>query len=823
MDPERWRKIERLYHLALEQEPGQRNRALAEACQDDAELREEVESLLAQSGGTERLVDKTAWAEADDLTATGAVLAAGARLGPYRILGLLGEGGMGKVYRGLDTRLDRAVAIKISAEQFSNRFEREARAISALNHPHICTLYDVGPNYMVTELVEGETLRDWLKRAPAVERSLAVARQVLEALGAAHRAGIVHRDLKPQNIMVRFDGYVKVLDFGLAKRVSASLRLDTESTASMDVSHPGQILGTIAYMSPEQIRGQEVDQRSDLFAFGIILHEMLTGEHPWPHGSAVDTMHAILHDDPPPIEAAFPFGEELIPIVQRLLCKTPAERYPLAEAVLGDLASCTASQGSAAATQVSPKPLTSIAVLPFVFLSEIEERQALSLGFADALITMLGSLEDFTVLPTSAILNYAAGTEPAQTCRNLGVRHVLQGNVQKLGMHWRVSMQLFDSLTQKIAYSEKHDFVRENVFEVQDEIGRRVVEALQSKFPRTVQKSRDRYSSDPEAFDEFMAGFRESYSDREETLRSATEHLSKAVERDPEFALAHATLSYVSMHIHFEFDSERVWMDKAEYHCARALALDPALPEAHSARAFILMSPEKNFQYPEAIAALEQVLAAQPNNERAHNRMANICNHIGRFEEARIANEQARRSNPKTRANNVEFLYLWSGDFARAEEAGEAWIREKPGTRYALWFHPLPALMLGNLDAAEQRLAAALKLYPEEPLIVSIQGMLHARRGQRSLALVCIHKAQESPHSFGHTHHTHYNIASAYAVLGEIEKAMAWLERSVETGNPCWPFFLADPHLENLRREPRFQRLVAGLERQYTALKISRP
>src|SRR5260370_675851 len=158
----------------------------------------------------------------------------------------------------------------------SQSFEREGRAISALNHPHICTLYDVGTNYMVTELVEGETLRDWLKRAPAMEHSLEIARQVLEALRAAHRAGIVHRDLKPQNIMVRFDGYVKVLDFGLAKRIPASGGLPTEKTASTDTSHPGQILGTVAYMSPEQILGQEVDQRSDLFAFGIVLYEMLT-------------------------------------------------------------------------------------------------------------------------------------------------------------------------------------------------------------------------------------------------------------------------------------------------------------------------------------------------------------------------------------------------------------------------------------------------------------------------------------------------------------------------------------------------------------------
>lgn len=822
MDPERWRKIEQLYQLALEQEPAQQDHFLAEACQGDADLRGEVESLLAQSGGRELLVDKTAWTEADNLGATRAVLTPGARLGPYRILSLLGEGGMGKVYRGLDTRLGRPVAIKISDEQFSKRFEQEARAISALNHPHICTLYDVGPNYMVTELVEGETLRDWLKRAPAVGRSIEIARQVLEALRAAHRAGIVHRDLKPQNIMVRFDGYVKVLDFGIAKRIPASGGLQTGITAAMEASLPGQMLGTVAYMSPEQILGQEVDQRSDLFAFGIILHEMLTGQHPWPRRSAVDTLHAILHDDPPPIEATFPFAEEMARIVQKLLCKSPAERYPLAEAVWEDLTSCTASQGSSAATLASPKPLTSIAVLPFVFLNEIEERQALSLGFADSLITMLGSLEDFAVLPTSAILNYAAGTEPAQTCRNLGVRHVLQGNVQKLGSHWRVSMQLFDNMTQKITYSEKHDFVREDVFEVQDEIGRRVVESLQSRFPRTVTKSRDRYSSDPEAFDEFMAGLRESYSDQENALRSADQHLSRAVERDPEFALAHAWLSHVSMQINYTFDAQRAWLEKAEHHCHRALALDPGLPEGHWARSAILWSPAKNFQHADAIAALEQVLTVRPNFDRVHNRMAAICLHIGRFHEARLAHQQAMRSNPKNRTYNLEFIYLWSGDFARAEGAAEAWLREAPGNWSASWYGPQPPLMTGDLNLAEQRLAAGLKLFPDEPLLISLQGMLHARRNEAGAALECVRKALDFPITFGHAHHVYHQVACVYAVLGETEKAMAWLQRSVDTGNPCWPFFKLDPYLENLRPDLRFQRLVADLERQYTALKIQR-
>ena len=819
MNPERWQRVEQLYHSAFDLEPAERSAFLAEACASDSALRRDVESLLAQTAATGALIDEIAWAAADELAAAQTNPKPGEFLGPYQILGLLGSGGMGEVYSALDTRLDRKVAIKICQSQFSGRFEREARAISALNHPNICTLYDIGPNYLVTELVEGETLRGWLKRALGVEPCLKVARQVLEALRASHGARVIHRDLKPENIMVRSDGYVKVLDFGLAKRMSCAAGAGTQSTLTTEVSGPGQMLGTIAYMSPEQILGQEIDQRSDLFAFGIILYEMLAGKHPWRCAVSVETLHAILHDEP-----AFPetVSPRLVPILQKLLRKNPEDRFSSAEAVREALAIIEDDRGAAIGLEQVAEPLTSIAVLPFLFLNEIEDGKAYSLGFADALITTLGSLEDIVVLPTSTVVNRVPGVDPARTCRELGVRHLLQGSVQKQGAHWRVSTQLFDSRTQKIAYAEKYDFVRENVFEVQDEIGLRVADSLQVRFRRTAPKSRDRYSSDPEAFEECMEGLRESYSDKEEIVRSAARHLARAVEGDPEFALAHATLSYVATHISMEFDADPAWRDKAEHHCGRALQIDPSLPEGHSARAFILWSPAKNFQHAEAIAELEKVLAAQPNNERAHNRMAAICSHIGRFEDALVAHKRARQSNPKTRANNLEFILLWSGDFARAEEAGEAWIREKPGNKYALWYHPMPALMLGNLDAAEQRLATALKLHPAEPLMVSVQAMFHARRGERGLALECIHSAQETPLSFGHAHHTQYQIACAYAVLGEIDKAIAWLEHSARSGNPCWPFFKADPHLQNLRVEPRFQRLVAELEREYTALKIER-
>src|ERR1051326_3118197 len=388
MNTERLRQIEQLYHAALEQKVDHRESFLAAACPDDEGLRRQVADLLAQSGSTLTLVDQTP----PDVTQgreTRTVLAPGTRLGPYHILSPVGEGGMGRVYRAVDTRLGRAVAIKISAEEFSQRFEHEARTISALNHPHICTLYDIGSlpsgsGYMVTELIEGETLRDWIKRPTAVEHGVGITRQILEALRAAHGVGIVHRDLKPANIMVRFDGYVKVLDFGLARRIPTAGALETEETATTGLSVPGQIVGTVAYMSPEQILGQEVDQRSDLFALGIILYEILTGQHPWPHKSAVDTLHAILHDEPPPQQVA------LAGVVNKLLRKHPDERYGSAEAVLEALASPPPQV-------TSPRALTRLIVLPFRILRPHEASDFLSVSLPDAITSSLAAVDSLVV------------------------------------------------------------------------------------------------------------------------------------------------------------------------------------------------------------------------------------------------------------------------------------------------------------------------------------------------------------------------------------------------------------------------------------------
>jgi serine/threonine protein kinase len=353
-------------------------------------------------------------------------LAAGTRLGPYEIVAPLGSGGMGEVYRARDTRIGRDVAIKLASTRFTDRFDRETRAIASLNHPNICTLYDLGPNYLVTELVEGETLSARLesRRAPGrglpVDEALSVARQVLEALDAAHCGGFIHRDLKPQNIVVRRDGYVKVLDFGLAKQISTAKWVAQDATATQEVTLPGQILGTVSYMSPEQIREQDVDQRSDLFAFGTLFYELLVGRHPWRRRSPVETLHAILHEETPALSIAFPANSAVPSVVQRLLKKNPAERYSSARAVLEALFATVVSASASPTSGRDTESIRSIAVLPFVFLGEPGQHQALSLGFADALIAALGNLETVVVTPTSATCATRRAWNPAESAATSG-------------------------------------------------------------------------------------------------------------------------------------------------------------------------------------------------------------------------------------------------------------------------------------------------------------------------------------------------------------------------------------------------------------------
>ena len=751
-------------------------------------------------------------------------VSSGSRLGPYAIVSPLGAGGMGEVYRALDTRLERTVAIKVLPAHLSNdpnlqqRFLREARTISALQHPHICTLFDVGSqdgtDYLVMEYLEGESLAERLTRGPLPsDQALETAIEIADALDQAHRQGIIHRDLKPGNIMLTSAG-AKLMDFGLAKLLEKKNRASGDEFPTLSGTVTG-IVGTAAYMSPEQALGQAVDQRSDLFSFGIVLFEMLTGRHPWRRAAVVEIVHAILHDDPPALPSAIQNCRDIEQIIGRTLEKSAADRYHSAGDLLVDLRGICVRPGTPAA-RTAVQEEKSIAVPPFVFLTPMEEKESLSLGFADALITTLGRLEGLRVPPTAAILKYAAGSDPVQIGRELRVRYVLQGNIQKIGGHWRVSIQLLDTHLQKTVLSEKYDFDLSDVFEVQDEIGKQVAESLQQRFHANARKSRDRYSSDSRAYGVYLRGLDASYSETLEDLNEAIRCFTAALERDPEFALAHAMLAHASAARYFGYEARYKSLQLAERHCERALQLDPELPEAIMARAYILWTPHRNFRHQEAIDDLKKAIAMQPNLDHAYNRLGTILAHTGQIHQALEAYQEARRINPQNLGHfNMAQAYIWGGQYEQAAEALEAFHQVKPGNKSCLWFRPQPPLLTGHLEKASQFVAEAVEAYPDEPLMVSLQGLVEAHLGQTDLARQAGAKACASPLSFGHTHHTDYQIACIHAVLGEKQAAMHWLERAVETGFPCWPFFMRDRSLNSLRGLPEFEDLITSLRSEF--------
>ncbi len=752
----------------------------------------------------------------------------------YRIVEEIGRGGMGVVYKAEDTRLGRLVALKcfpptvLGDAEALRRFAREARATCAVNHPHILTVYDVGQSdevhYIAAELVVGMTLRELLKQRLEVARSVEIAKQILEALAAAHHEGIVHRDLKPENIMIRADGYVKVLDFGIATLIARSSLANPGGTSSDTLTATGHVIGTLAYMSPEQALGRPTNAASDLFSFGIVFYEMIAGKHPWSHQAAVDTVHGIIHDAMPPLAAASEAFQGLQAILERALRKDPADRYRSAEDMLNDLDRVRARNVEGTLPSPAVVGQRSLAVLPFVFLNQIEERESLSLGFADALITSLGNLEDFLVLPTSAILKYPGGSDPLMVSQELQVQHVLQGNIQRLGPRWRVTLQLYDANARKTVLANKLDFNLEDVFEIQDQICQRVADSLAGKFRSSPAKARDRYSTDPYAYDEYLQGLRGSYSDTPEIMEDALLHLSQAIERDSDFALAHAALARVLVDKHRIFDPRRSIGEQAEYHAERALELDPDLSEGHLARACVLWSQIKKYQGYEALAELLKAQALQPNLDGLQSQLGLICCHYGRMAESLEAFETARRTNPQNMwARWAGLVHLWSGHFEKAIPEAEGWMHASPGTKYALWLRSHPLLLTGDLKTAEKYLGQALAMAPDEPLYLSLQGILHALKGETELALQCIRRTCESPYSFGHDHHTYYQLGSIYSVLGETQKSLGWINRSIETGFPCWTFFQVDPTLKNLRTLPEFQTQVEELKQQSRKIRTSKP
>jgi TolB-like protein/Tfp pilus assembly protein PilF len=795
-------------------------------------------------------------------------LAPGSRLGPYEILSPLGAGGMGEVYRARDTRLPRDVAIKVlPAELASNperlgRLEREARAASALNHPNIVTVYDAGREegvfYLAMELVVGKSLRELLAEGPLPQRRLAaIAVQIADGLAKAHAADIVHRDLKPENIMVSADGFVKILDFGLAKSVPLA-REGRESRAETleHETEPGLILGTVGYMSPDQASGRPVDFRSDQFSFGAILYELATGRRAFSGATAIETLSAILKEDPPSLEVVRPgLPEPLRWVTERCLAKDPEERYASTKDLVRDLERLREQPKGAAAdarnvpgrlrrarwalaaallaglvaagillvrdrTRAAGEPVSdfSIAILPFRNISGRAEEEYFSDGMTESLITDLARVPGLLVIARNSVFPYKGKTaDVREVGRELGVRYVLEGGVQRMGDSVRASAQLLDARSRRHIWTGKYDRPARELFALQDDISRNVADNLKVALRPAGSPASRGPTENLEAWDLYLRGTsqlnRLEWKEREKGISL----LEKAVALDPDFARGHAALALACARKAFEGDPEGVWRKKASGQVDRALSLDPNLAEVYLARGSLAWTLEAGFPHGEAIADYRRALELSPNLQPAHKALAGVYYHVGLLDEALDEFRNAARIDPRDAdaIYRIPRIHLYRQKYAEAL----AGFDETPEFRRD-FLKPIALAQLGRTEEALSLANSALTSPAhtkavEQADAASTLAVILALTGDTERVPGLVATAAKKGEGNSHFHHASYNIATAYALMGRKPEALDWLERTAREGMPCYPLFEQDPFLRSLRGDARFEALLARTKGQW--------
>ena len=894
MNDERWQRVERIYHSTLAKHPGERSAFLAESCAGDEELRRELESLLAYEDRAETFIESPAL----DVVARIMVeehsrsVRVGESVNQYRIVSLLGTGGMGEVYLAEDTRLRRRVALKFLPAAFTkdkkhlDRFEVEARAIAALSHPNVCTIHEVlqtkdGRHCIVMEYVEGMALRERMVNGPIeVNDALDIAVQVASALSSAHAAGIVHRDIKPENVMVRRDGYVKVLDFGLAKLAgtsSGSANSQAETRAMDPATTPGMVLGTVAYMSPEQARGLPVDARTDLWSLGVVLYEMVTQRKPFTGSTPTDVIVSIVEREPVALPDSAPQMRALQPIVTRALAKDRDERYQTAVELLSSLKSVKRdlerdTEGvryiEAGAKHAWPRlfgnvgirnrvfviaalallagiaawavwfgrsrgtpPTTgngikSLAVLPIVNISGDNSEDYFADGVTETLIAGLAKVAALRVTSRTSVMQFKGSKKPLkEIARQLGVDAIVEGSFLRNGDNISVVVRLIDASTEQQLWNNTYNRELRDVLTIQNEVATAISQAIHIKLTAQEQSRLARARPiTPAAYDDFLRGRyylnRQTKADNDNAIQA----LNNAVAIDPEFAAAWAELAQAYVWKLFLFaPDEQDLHEKAFVAVGKALALDPELPEAYLARGRLLWTPANQFPHDRAIQEYRRALALNPSLDEARNQLALVLSHVGLLDEALAELEKALAANP---SNNLarfrvgEVLFFQS----KHEEALHA-LRNVPAeVNPSLVGHQIVFALfnLGRKEEAAATLEKFLQDYPTDNrgLFTSLQAILAASAGQHREAEEKIAAAIKRGKGFGHFHHTAYHIACAYAIMNQHEQAIKWLESAANDGFPCYVLFERDRNLDNLRQDVRFQALLAKLKQQWEQYKV---
>jgi serine/threonine protein kinase len=719
------------------------------------------------------------------------MLTPGDRLGPYEVLGVLGAGGMGEVYRARDTRLERDVAVKVLPDALATdaealaRFEREAKAVAALSHPNILAIHDFGNAdgvaYAVMELLEGETLRERLARgALPVRKAVELGAHIANGLAAAHERGIVHRDLKPENLFLTTDGRVKILDFGLARVVPRVPGGDakTLSSAPEGGTSPGALLGTVGYLAPEQVRGLPADRRSDIFSFGCVLFESLSGSRAFRRESAVETMTAILKDDPPDL----PLAERRIPqaldrVVRRCLEKLPDQRFQSARDVAFFLE---------AVTDVAPPPaapaereVPSIAVLPFADMSAAKDQDYFCEGIAEELIHALTRLPNLRVASRTASFVFKGNaTELASIAQQLRVSTILEGSVRKSGDRLRVSVQLIEAAEGFHLWSERYDRDASDVFAIQDDITEKVILALRLVLGEKERQALSRtHTGRVEAYDFYLRGRKLYYMGGRRNQGGAIEQFERAVALDPDYALAFAGIADASSMLFMHHGGREEDLARAEEASEKALELAPHLAECHAARGFAASLGRRPG---EAERELRTALALDPALFEAKYVFARLRVTQGRLEDAARLFEEALGIRPE---DHVVPLLL-SGIYKGFGREGEARAMAARGVANA------------------ERYAAANPLDPR-PLYLAAGGLVTLGRREEGLALAA--RAYEmGPEDDAIL----YNVACTYAGAGEHDRAMECLESAVRHGFSSREWLEHDADLDPIRGTDRFKAIL---------------
>jgi serine/threonine protein kinase/tetratricopeptide (TPR) repeat protein len=711
----------------------------------------------------------------------------GAALGPYVIVEPLGSGGMGEVYRGRDPRLGRDVAIKVlsaspDAERLS-RFEREARATAVLAHPNIVTVFDVGTHegvpFLVSELLDGQTLRQRVSGGPLpVHDAVDLAIHLARAVAAAHALRIVHRDLKPENIVITRSGILKVLDFGLAK-----LRADTPALSEAPTvyrSQPGLLIGTPAYMAPEQLRGEPVDERADIFAIGTILAEMIGGVNPFQRRTPAETLAAILREPPRLDEASMPEGVRQI--ILRCLQKNRSDRFEAASDLAFALELVRGSSGAASIDR-SPdaRPGTSIAVLPFADMSPGRDQDYLCEGLAEELINVLTQIEGLRVAARSSSFQFpSSSTDVRAIGTRLGVTTVLEGGVRRLGDRLRVTVRLVDVSDGYQRWSHRYDAGVEDLFAIQDEIAASVATALRGMLTARERDALRRPDTGIDCYEYFLRGRQLFRRTSKVNLEAAKEMFDQAIRIDPSYAPAYAGLADVHAWL-FEWAGGRQSdYEAAETASRRALELAPRLAEAHSSRGYAL---SLRGRYDEASVEFDEAIRINPSSFDAYYLYGRSCFAAGRIERSAELFERAA----EVRLEDFQALLLGGQSLLAVG-------REEEGLRMS--------------SEGVKRAERQLELDPADLRALSLgAGSLH-RLGQTERAHAWIRRALElGPDDYS----VLVNAACLYATSGMKDAALDLLERAFAAGWGKRDWVEHDPDYDSLRGDPRFESLLARL------------